>query len=348
MARGDFSKSQLQKIRLKAEAMWQDSRLQADFKPYSDSAVAILQNQTARFPELANRNKDNTAVVTFINACGIEAQDCAPNCDLGGEELESGAKEYEIDLCKMTQFGVDAEKSRTNEYEVEEIAARGTAMAIKALDEWWSRQVILKLKSFAGVNVAPQPWTYDPTDKSTDVPAADFNLGMVANLIQQAYLNKMGNPYFLNNGSLWLEWFNRQLDAADTKANAARLALLRMYFDQMNFAQSGVLEDLFMVSPGAVAMMTKNRNPDAPDEVGGKIQQTRYTIPSISLPGVKYDAYYSLECRTIGNKSHDFHSWRFETNGGIWLNPEGCPITVPVGGVPTVMTPTGVLSYTKV
>lgn len=348
MASGDFSKSQLLAIRNKAEAMWKDSRLEAEFKPYSDTAKAVLENQTARFPELANRDKDRTAVVTFINACGIEAKDCEPNCDLGGDELESGSKEFEIDLCKMTEFSIDAEKSRTNEYEVQEIAARGLAMATKALDEWWSRQTILKLKSFAGVNVAPAPFTYDPVDKSTDVPAENFNLGIVANLIQQAYLNKMGNPYFINNGSLWLEWFNKQLDAADTKANAARLALLRMYFDQMNFAQAGVAEDLFMVSPGAIAMMTKNRNPDVPNVVGGKIQQTRYTIPSISLPGVKYDAYYSLECKVIGGKSHDFHSWRFETNGGIWLNPEGCPITLNVGGQPTVMTPTGVLSYTQV
>lgn len=350
MAAGDFSKSELLKIKLKAEAMWKDSRYEAEFKPTADAAVAVLANQTASFPELENRNKDRTVVVNWINACGIVAEDCEENCNITGNELESGNKEYAVDLCKKADFSVDAEKSRTNIYEVEEIAARGQAMAIKALDEWWARQAIAKMKSFAGVNVAPAPFTYDNVDKSTDVPAANYNVKLIANLLQQAMLNKMGNPYFVDNGSLYLEWLNAQLDAGnlDGRGDQNRIAQLKMYFDQFNFAAAGVAEDTFMISPGAIAMQTKNRNPDAMTLVGGKIQQMRYTVPSIALPGVKYDAYYNLECKVVNGKSHDFHSWRFETNGGIWLNPEGCPVTIMVGGTPTVLTPTGVLSYTKV
>lgn len=350
MAAGNFTASELLKIKVKAEIMWKDSRYEAEFKPNAEAAVAVLQNQTASFPELANKDKDRTAVVTFINSCGVVVADCTSNCDLTEAELESGSKEYAIDLCKKTGFSIDAEKSRTNEYEVQEIAARGTASAIKALDEWWAQQAIIKMKAFAGVNVAPAPFTYDNVDKSTDVPAASYNVKLIANLLQQAMLNKMGNPYFVDNGSLYLEWLNSQLDGGnlDGRGDLNRIAQLKMYFDQFNFPATGVAEDTFMISPGAIAMMAKTRNPDSPEVIGGQVQQTRYTVPSIALPGVKYDVYYTLKCTTVSGKAHIFHSWRFETNGGIWLNPEGCPVTIDVNGTPTTLTPTGVLSYTKV
>lgn len=330
--------------------MWTNSRYEAEFKPNAEAAVAILANQTATFRELQDREKDNTVMVNFINSCGVQVEDCETNCDLTEPELETGSKEYEIDLCKKTGFSVDAEKLRTNTYDVNEVAARGMASSIKALDEWWARQAIAKMKAFSGVNVAPAPFTYDAVDKSTDVPAASYNVKLVANMLQQALLNKMGTPYFVDNGSLYLDWLNAQLDGgnAEGRGNANRIAQLRMYFDQFNFAGAGIAEDTFMISPGAIAFKTKNRNPDVPYTWGGSIQQTHYTVPSIALPGVKYDAYYTLRCDTVGGKAHFFHTWRFETNGGIWLNPEGCPVTIQVGGEPVTLTPTGVLSYTKV
>lgn len=350
MAAGDFSASALLKIKAKAEQMWKDSRYEAEFSPNAEAAKAVLANQTARFPEMENRNKDRTAVVTFINSCGVVAQDCTSNCDLTEAELESGSKEYAIDLCKRTGFSVDAEKSRTNEYEVEEIAARGTASAIKALDEWLAQQVIIKMKAFSGVNVAPSPFTYDNVDRSTDVPASAYNIKLIPNLLQQATLNKMGNPYFVDNGSLYLEYMNAQLDGdnLDGKGDANRMRALKMYFDQFNFPATGVAEDTFMISPGAIAMMVKPRHSDTPELIGGKVQQTRYTVNSIALPGVKYDVYYELACKVVNGKDHLFHTWRFVANAGIWLNPEGCPVTINIGGTPTTLTPTGVLSYTKV
>lgn len=350
MAAGDFSASQLLAIKLKAEQMWKDSRYEADFAPNAEAAKAVLQNQTAQFRELQNPEKDTQVVVTFINSCAIVAEDCTSNCDLTEDELESGSKTYEMDLCKKSGFSVDAEKLRTNTYELNEIAARGMASAIKVLDEWWAQQVLAKMKSFAGVNVAPAPFTYDNVNKTTDVPAADYNVKLIANFLQQAMLNKMGNPYFVDNGSLYLEWLNAQLDQGnlDGRGDLNRIKQLKMYFDQFNFAAAGLDEDTFMISPGAIAFKTKTRNPNTPVVIGGSVQQTRYTVPSIALPGVRYDVYYTLKCTTVNGKAHIFHSWRLETNGGIWLNPEGCPVTIQVEGAPVTVSPTGVISYSKI
>lgn len=343
MAAGDFSPSALLAIKLKAEQMWTDSRLAADYKANAEAAKAVLQNQTATFRELDNPEKDNQIVVNFINPCGIVAEDCESNCDLTEDELETGGKTYALDLCKKAGFAVDAETLRTNTYSVEEVAARGLATALKALDEYWAQQVLVKLKAFAGVNVAPAPWTY--AAGTTTVPAADYTVGMVANLINQSILNKMPNAYYIDNGGLYVPWLNAQLASGnlDGKGDAARIAALKLYFDQWNFGPAGLTEDTFMVAPGAVAMKTKTRNPDSPTVIGGTVQQTRYTVASPTLPGVKYDVYYTLKCITSNGKARIVHSWRIETNGGVFLNPEGCPVTIDS----VTYTPTGVISYTK-
>lgn len=350
MAAGEFTASALLELRLKAEQRWKDSANQTQFTPNAEAARAVLANQTATFTELNDRDKDNKIRVTWLSSCGAEVEDCETNCDLDEPELESASKLYEPNICKKIGFAIDAEKMRTNDYDVSDQVTLGMATRIKALDEYWATRILAELKVFAGPNVAPAPFTYDNTNKTTNVPTADYNVKIIANFLQQAMLNNMGNPYFIDNGSFYLDWINAQLDSGnlDGKGDAARIQQLKMYFDQFNFAKAGLTEDTFMISPGAVALKTVNRNPDTPTLIGGQIQQTVYTVPSIALPGVRYDVYYGLTCKTVSNKSHYMHTWRLETNGLIALNPEACPVTIDVGGTPTVVTPTGVLSYTKV
>ncbi len=343
MAAGDFSASALLAIKLKAEQMWTDSRLSAEYKANSETAKAVLQNQTASFRELEMPDKDLQVVVNFLNPCAIVAEDCVTNCDLTEDELESGAKTYALDLCKKTGFSVDAFKTRTNSYSVEDVSARGLALSLKALDEYWSVQMLQKLKAFAGVNVAPAPWTY--AAGTTTVPAADYNLSMVANLLNQAVLNKMPSAYYIDNGGLFVPFTNAAFEGgnSDGRGNVARMNALKLYFDQWNFAKAAITEDTFAVAPGAVAMVTRAKNPQAPIVIGGNVQQTRYSVASPTLDGVRYDVFYTLDCKTVAGKDHIMHTWRLETNGGIFLNPEGCPVTI--GG--TEYTPTGVMSYSK-
>lgn len=346
MAAGDFSPSALLAIKLKAEQMWTDSRLSQEYKANADAAKAVLENQTATFRELDNPEKDNSVVVNFINPCGVTVDDCESNCDISGPELETKGKTYDLDTCKKADFSVNAEKMRTNTYTVEEQSARGLALRLKALDEWWAQRVLVKLKAFAGVNVAPDPYTW--AAGTTSVPAANYNRTMIGNLINQSILNRMPGAYFIDNGALFVDFWNAQIDAGNAAGagDANRIRAIKMYFDQWNFIPAGLTEDTFMVSPGAVAMKTKTRNPDTPTVIGGSVQQTRYTIASPTLPGVKYDVYYSLGCITdpVTGKANIVHSWRIETMGGIFLNPEGCDVTISS----TTYTPTGVISYTKV
>ena len=348
MAAGQFTESQLLETRLKAEQYWKNSAHAASYTPEATSAKAVLENQTMKFDAFEDYvTKERKVKVTWLDACGAEVRDCVSTCELTEEEIESKSKEYQPDICKQIGFAVDCTKLTTNDYTSDEVVLHGIATRVKALDEYWARQILAKLAAYAGINVAPAPFTFDAPSMTTLVPENAYNLRMLANILQQGKLNRMSDVYMIDNGALYLEMLNAKFNAgnAEGKGDATRMSMFEkmLYDDQFNFAAAGITEDTFMISKGAIAFQTVNKNPDRPTLIGGSVQQTVYTIPSNMLPGVKYDVYYTVECKTVNNKAHYFHTWTFETNGIIALNPEGCPVTV--GG--ETYTPTGVLGFTK-
>lgn len=344
-APGDFTNSQLNDILLKAEVMWTDGAQANVYKSHADSAKAVLENQTARFQELADKDKDNKVRVNWINPCAMVDEACESNCTITAAELETGVKEYEFDMCRKVDFSINREKLRTSIYDRDELAAIGMAKAIKTLDEWWNTQMLLKLKSFSGVNVAPSPWTFSDADMTTQVPSAQYNLAMVAILKKQAMLNQMNSPFYIEKGDLYVPVLNAEINGgnAEGKGDAARAKYLDLYFDLFGFEKAGITEDLFAIDRSAVAMRTYNRYPDTPTEMGGKVAQTQYSVASQLLPGVRYGVIYEFTCVTNGSKTEYHDAWRVITEGGIWLNPEACPVEI---GEETY-TPTGVMSYSK-
>lgn len=340
MPAGDFSATQLTAITLKAQEMWAKNPGQTP-PPNVATVNAVKANQNARLADLEEKDKDKQVKITWVNSCALAVSDCTPDCEITGPELESDAVTYDLDLCKEVRFSVNETKLRTNTLTFDELAAPGLSAAIASLDNWYNSQMLLHLKTFAGVNGIPAPWTY--AAGTTTIPAASYNRSIVANVIYQAMRNGFTNPFFINNGDLYVDWLNAQLDARNAAGagDAARVAeLSRMTFDLQGFFTAGLTESLFMVNPGAVAMATKARNPNVP-----KIMKdvTLYTVPSRAIPGVVYDAFYQLTCSVNGTESEYIHSWKLKTRGGIFLNPNQCPITI--GG--TTVTPTGVISYTK-
>lgn len=350
MAAGDFSASALLDINLKAEAMWSNGAQAAMYQSHADSAKAVLENQTARFTELNDKDKDLKVKVTWLNPCGIVDEDCEGNCDISEPEIEAEAKEYEYDICRKTGFSVNRDTLRTSSYDAEEVRARGMAMSIKKLDEFWAKQVLLKAKAFAGINVAPSPWTFNGTTMDTEVPTASYDLTMIPYLMKQAMLNQLSSPYYIEKGDLYVPYLNAKFNAgnAEGKGDQARINALNMYFDMWNFAAAGITEDLFAIDASAIAMKTHAKHPDSPMLIGGSVQHTIYTVNSQMLPGVKYDVFYTLACQeqVISGKTRTQYvdTWRLETNGLIALNPEACEVTVSG----TTYRPNGVLSYAQV
>lgn len=345
----ELTASELLVIRAKAEQSWKDNQLNKSLQTSADAAKAVLANQTVRIAGLDDWQKDNKVSLTFINPCAIDVADCEDNCAINAPMVSTNKKDYEPNLCKMAQFSIDETELRKNDYNKNDFLIRSMAQALGKLDEWWSVQVLAHLGLYAGFNAFPEPFDFNNATKNTEVPALNWNVELIADIVNQAYLNKLGDTYLLNDGTLWKDFYMAQMKAGnlDGKGEATLIQQVNMNFDRFNFAKSGVTSNLFVVSKDAVALQTVNKNSDTPMVLGSKVGQTRYTIPSPNLAGVKYDAFYEMVCKKIGNKDHIVHSWRFETNGLIALNPESCPIDAIIGGHPAVVQNTGVLGYKK-
>ena len=157
-----------------------------------------MKNQTAQFKELDDYSEKNRKVkVTYIDACGGEVQDCEASCELDGEELSANSETYEPNICKEHAFKIDVTKLRDTNYTKDELVLRGHARALKLLDEYWAQQILAKAKLNAGINLSPAPFVWDDANNTTRIPDADYKLQMLANLVQQANMNRINAPYFI-------------------------------------------------------------------------------------------------------------------------------------------------------
>src|SRR5574344_29453 len=280
-----FEASKLLTLRAKAELFWSDALFNNQYRANAEALKAIISHQTASFTQLKDPGKKNVLGLTWINPCDIQVQDCTADCTLEGAELDSSYQEYEIENCKEVTFSINETTLEDNDYNLEEVYAKGEAKAIKALDEYLAQQALLKLSTFKGLNVAPAPFVNNGTTKTTEVAQEQFNLRyLTAFLYQQTQLNEFANPYFINNGSLSIDYLNAQLDArnSDGAGDFNRSKLLDMTFDYVNFGKAGVSDDLFVVDSSAVAFVTKAKHPNAPTK---KVNNTIYKVPSRALPG---------------------------------------------------------------
>lgn len=341
-----LTQTQLLRLNVFAENAWKESALTNSFAKQTEAVKAVLQNQTAQFKELERTDKDVKVGIAFIDPCGGAVRDCVKdNCTIEEDELSTDLIEYVPNICKEIGFSINEEKLRTNMFNLEQLYAEGVREKLGLLDEYYSAHVLANLKTFAGVNVDPSPYTWDNTNKTTVIPSANYNLSVLPNMINDSFLNKMSDVYFIDNGSLWVDFFNAQMNAGNLDGKGAKNLVdqVKIYFDQFNFAKAGINESTFMISKSAVALKNVNKFDNTIREIGGKVGQTRFQIKSPNLEGVSYDAIYQLSCVDGEIK----HTWRFYLRGLFALNPKGCPVTVNIGGTPTAVKSTGVLSYKK-
>lgn len=347
---GDFTKSEHLNFLLKIDEIWDDAKQKDVYIAHVDAAVQLIENQTARFEVLQDRNKDNYVTIAWINPCGIVTSDAGTDCDLSGPLIESDSQDYEFTLSQKVDFSVDEETARTNIFEVDEVVAKAMMKAIKELDEWWNMRILMRYHEFAGANApviagVANPFTWDNANQTSNLPSANYDVKMMASLMKQQNLNNVSSAFFVDRGELFEPWWNAKIEKMnlDGAGDAERIKAIDLAFDMWGFNKAGLTESMFMLEQNAVCLVTYNRHGDKPEVLGGKVQQTRYTVPSKNLPGVKYDVFYQLSCVVVGETSRLIHTFRLKTYGDVFLNPKPCPITI--GG--TEYTPSGVYSYTK-
>jgi hypothetical protein len=97
-----------------------------------------------------------------------------------------------------------------------------------------------------------------------------------------------------------------------------------VYTDMFNMAAAGLTTDALMIRRGALAFASRAKYSEQPIEYGGEVNQTRYSVASPTLAGVRYDVYYTIKCTVVpGGEDEIVHIWRFVARFGLFLNPEG-------------------------
>lgn len=334
IAAGDFSASQLTKAILKADQMWGDSMLAADWKANVDVYKAIKAEQTANVTLVEDSEKDYDVRVIWVNPSAQAAEDDDDDCDVGGDELHSDKKDYSLTVGKKWGFTVDEKVWRTNNFSMEDAVAKGFLQADKELSNAVCAHIVARIESFKGVNPVTDG-VGTPVGSETEISATDWNERLFAYLYRVGLLNQFGNPFLLSGSNLFEERIITLLAAKNANGvGAAELyKLIRTYFDIFNV--DTILspdQKTYMINRGAIAFASKSYESATPKVYTGA-GLTRYSIASRNLEGVRFDVTYTNRC-TSNTMKHDFTvRAKFDT----FLNPLGLDATR-----------TGVLSFKKV
>lgn len=330
---GNFTASQLATAIVKADNMWADSMLKADYTANVGVATALRSEQNANVGILQDSEKDRDVKIIWINSCGNEVvDDDGDNCEIGGEQAGSDSKTYALTIKKKYGFSVREDTFRGNEFNMEDVVARCFLEADKKLSENIAQTAVAKLDSFKGTNqVTTGLGTVNGLE--TEIASADWTSRLFAYLTKVGIMNSITNPFLISGDNLFEERLVTMLSEANAngKGDKQLFSLLRTYFDLFNV--DTVLspdQKTFMVNRGAVAFASKNKYGAKPIQYKS---QDRYSIASRNLEGVRYDVYYTNEC-SDDDMNHHFtvrawYDW--------YLNPLGCNAQK-----------TGVLSFKRV
>lgn len=328
---GTFTAAALQKVQVLQDRVWKDNIGNARYMSHVDSLLAIQKEGTASgaFRELQTE-KDKTVRLVWLNDCDDTTAACSNDCTIGGAELSADAKDYALNICRTTGFTIKEKATRSTEFDREMHVAQGMLNHIRLLDEYLNGQVLAAIETNRGANeYFPTGWS--ETSSDTVVPDTDFSRRMIPRLIQTGVRNRFNNPYILSGENLWYEKWDAMMDAGnlDGKGNAAAFGALRIYHDLFNLDAANDPDfKTYLISQGALAFVSKAYYNTPVDY----FTNTRYSVPSNSIPGVRYDVVYTNTCTS----NEMLHHFSLYANAGIFLNPTGCS-----------ETRTGIISFLK-
>lgn len=323
---GVFSETLLRDLRVKADELMFDDRIKQQFIPQYEILRAIQAAQTAqvtpRFMQLKQSNggsKKYDIEVMWPNACEVVAQDCT-TCDIDGPELSTNAQLYGLEFCKEVPFAVDEYSLVDNEFDFQEMIAKGILKADVELINALAAYAVSVLNSNKGVNVhAGGPGV--PSGADTYILPAFWGPNLMAYLMQVATMNRFTSPVLASGANLYQDYFiyNKKAGDADGKGNAALMGSFPIYFDPFNIDTVNLPNLItYMLSLGSVALGNRTYNPARVEESAANWK--RWIEPSRFLPGISYDWFYKAEC------SNDMirHNFKAKLTADVLVNPVGC------------------------
>lgn len=323
---GAFDETALLNVRARIESFpkW-DINVQKQYMAFADTAKTILKTQTAKFVDLENPKKDKTIDVEWVNACEITDQACS-GCTMDGTKLSTNIQSYTMNLCREVPFYVDENDMIGNDFDVEDLIAKGFLKADKAIAEYVNGQAIAVIESNLGVNAMGTGGKGVVTGTETYINAAYWDAKLMAYFERVRQLNMMQNPYILDGSNLFEQIFGSKLDT--DKKDSNYFGTLDYFYDLSGIDAANTPNlKTYLIERGALTLASKIYYPQLVTYFDSK----RYSIKSQLLPGVSYDVYYSNTC--TGNFYK--HNFKVVFHGLVAAAPTGC-----------TSTNTGLLSFT--
>ena len=320
--KGDFSCADLQIILATADEIWTDDIRKAEYVAHATAAIAIKENQTARFAALENPNKDREIKVVWVDDCDTEAPSaCTDQCVIEGDEAGASCVEYGLTQCIQKEYKTTREQFKGLNLELEEVVAIQLLKKMKLMDEALAVAGIEFLDFNSGVNKYPGEFS-NSGGNVTLIPPAAWNEDLFGYLMAAGEINMLPNMKMLSGVELRRLFWKLQ---AESSAPGGQAALNKIagfsnpYFDLFKLQLTTGAKTTFLWNPNSVALVTKTYNDGTP-RVRQNPWQMAVTIPSYNIPGVSYDWTYMPSCS--GNDWTD--AWRLQVKFDYFLNPIGC------------------------
>jgi len=322
----------LPEIILKLDNMAANQNVLKEYQPQIAGLRLIQQNQTAAFNEvtstLARNDKDyfdGKVKVNWLTGVAGDEEAVEPNCNLTGDPLGADETEYSLTMDFKKDFEIDEDLAKTHTYEVQEQQARGMLDLFRIMDQGYAKRAIAKLDSFTGTNQFTGGYTVDPTSGNLLIPAADYNVTLLAHLSLSAIYNRLNNYYIIDNGkNLYLPKF--YADAGQVKDGVTQANIYDQFkidFDFINFAKAGVTTDTLLVDTNSVFFATRNRFGNrVPIERPAAEGQMFVSVVASPYTGINYDLYVQTKCRVVNNNDHIVRIYRLQTKGDLLQAPE--------------------------
>jgi len=325
---GVFSETLLRDLRVRADELMFDDRIKQQYVPKIEILNAIKAVQTAqvtpKFMQLKQSNggsKKYDIEVMWPNACDIVAQECS-SCTIEGEELSTNAQVYGLEFCKEVPFAVDEYTMVDNEFDFQELIAKGMLAADVALVNSLAAYAVSVLNANKGVNAyGGGPGV--PSGSDTFITAPFWGANLMAYLVQVTQMNNFTSPVLASGANFFQDYFisNKVVGNADGKGNAALYGTFPIYFDQWNIDTVNTpYLFTYLLSMGSVAIGNRTYNPSTVQESAANWK--RWTAPSKFFP-INYDWFYSAECANDMIK----HSFKAKLTADVLVNPAGCSAT---------------------
>lgn len=329
---GVFTPSQLLETQLKVDTIWKDSQVNQFYKAEVEGLRAIRENSAATFEALTDTTKNNTVSINWIVTTGLVATEgVVDNCIITGPTVASDKKVYALDMFPKVDFSLTEQQLKDSILSKEEVVAKAMLEVLRVLDEQLATRAMAKTDAYAGANLFLQANGGYPLTLAgkTQIPTAAAAVDVFAYLNQAMILNRMRGAFLVENGTMYQQQLVAGFNSGNLNGQGTQAAFgsMKIYNDLFNMNAAGLTTDALLISRGALAFVHKARFDAVPVYIAGNVNQTHYSVASPSLPGVRYDVIYTMDCAPglVVNDTDIKHTFRVMANAGLFLNPTRTP-----------------------